>query len=274
MKVLLLGSKGLVGTAIEKSLEYSDFEYTALSHDSLDITDSDALKDRVALEQPDFIINAVGIVGVNPCEEDPTRAFAVNVSPVIDLSVLCDRYDIALVQLSTHSVFDGTKDDYYTEPDIPRPVNVYGLSKLTSELVTMMCRKPYVVRMPTLFGDRRKGRLGFPNKIFEMLDEGKDITVADDKLDSCSYSDDVADRIIELLELPYGIYHIANAGKATYYEVIEEAKRLMGSSSVLTRGKDGDFMHHPNALRTAMKSAKLPPLRPWQDALKEYLDGS
>jgi dTDP-4-dehydrorhamnose reductase len=248
----------------------------ALSHDDLDIRNPVALMYTLRQVEPTAVVNAAGIVGINVCEDDPLRAFSVNTIPVCYLADLCEKLGIILVQPSTHNVFDGTKDGYYTEEDLPRPIQIYGTTRYASEKIAVKCNTHYIVRYPTLFGKRMNGRSAFPDKIIDWIKEGKEFNISYDKVDSPSWSMDVANATVKLVVqgFPYGTYHIANSGCTNYYEFVQKISSLVGVEAKVTRVKEQTFeTKAPNALKTAMSSVKLPPLRTWDEALEEYLRG-
>lgn len=275
MKILVFGSNGLVGTAVKMACKRRNIQCVGLTHADLEITHNEEVEDAIRRYTPDVIINATGVVGINACESEPEKAFNVNTIAVANLAKICEGKTITLVQPSTHTVFDGTKDDYYTEEDLPNPLNIYGASKYAAEcLVKNFCRKHYIVRLPTLFGPRGNKSLGFLDKVLVWIGEGRTLRIADDKVDSPTYNLDIADTIISILEegKPFGIYHIANSGRVNFYDFVLKIVELMGTNTEVVRAKDKDFqVMAPNALKTAMKSIKLPPLRGWQEALSEYI---
>lgn len=255
--------------------ERRDIQCIGLTHANLEITHKGEVEDAILKHSPDILINATGLVGVNACEPEPEKAFSVNTIAVSNLAKICEKGNIVLVQPSTHTVFDGTKDDYYTEEDIPNPLNIYGASKYAAEcLVRNICSKHYIVRFPTFYGPRGNKSLGFVDKVLVWIGEGKTLRIADDKVDSPTYSLDIASTIISMLEEGWlsGIYHIANSGKVTFYDFVLKIVELMGTNTEVVRAKDKDFwVAAPNAVKTAMKSIKLPPLRSWQEALVDYM---
>ncbi len=275
MKILVLGSSGTVGTALEAVCKQREIQCSGLTHKDLEITDKEVLTQAIHEYNPDVVINAMVMMGINPCEAEPLKAFQVNAVAVYNLAKLCNERDMVLVQPSTHAVFNGEKDDYYTEEDRPDPLNVYGLSKYTAEyLVRNTCRKHYIVRFPTLFGRRRNSSLGFVDKVLKRIAEGQELKIADDKIDSPTYTRDAADRVISLLKegKPFGLYHIANSGKVSYYDFVAKIIEITGVPAKLSRAKSADFPSQaPNPLKTALKSVKLESLRPWPDSLGEYL---
>ena len=98
--------------------------------------------------------------------------------------------------------------------------------------------------------------------------------MADDKFDSFGYTKDTADSLINILEeeLPFGVYHLTNSGKGSYYDLALKVVEILGVNNNVSRAKDKDFPAiGKKPLKTAMSSVKLRPLRTWQDALYEYI---
>jgi len=275
MKILVFGSTGALGTALEEVCDERDVEYIGMSHSDVDIIHSRAVEEIIDKVSPDAIINAVAVISPRNCLKSIRYSTEVNSMFPNFLASLCNALDITLVQPSTHSVFDGCKYLPYTENDIPNPINIYGAQKLIAEsAVRHNCKKHYITRFPTMFGPRRNKSLGFVDKMIQRIRNGEDLMVAVDKIDSLSYTMDVADRLIDLLEneYPYGIYHVANSGVTSYYEFVDELRRLMNSDVVVKRALDSDFPSpEPNPIYTALESVKLDSIRGWEDALEEYV---
>lgn len=275
MKILLFGSTGMIGTAVERVCKERNIEFIGLSHADVEITDPDGVEKKIEEYLPDVVMNSVAIIGVNLCEGDPLQAFNVNAISVSYMAKFCENKEITFVQPSSHAVFDGTKDGYYTENDTPNPINIYSASKYMAEIfATNLCEKHYVVRFPTMFGIRRNKKLGFVDKVVEKIKKSEELKIADDKIDSMTYAMDVAEQLVSMFEreMPYGVYHLANYGAVSYYDFVKKLIGLLGSKVKLTRAKDSDFpalAYKP--LKTAMKSTKLPPMRPWEEALSDYV---
>jgi dTDP-4-dehydrorhamnose reductase len=227
------------------------------------------------LEKPDAVINLVAIPSINPCEENPDLAFSVHVTAPLTMIKTCSAMDITYVQASSHAVFDGTKIEPYTERDQPNPGSVYAVSKYASECLTAnLCPKHYIVRLATMYGNRRNDSLGFVDKMVKMIRSGQKLRVADDKIDSPSYARDVAELLLSLLteKHSHGIYHLANSGMTSYYEFVCVLRDLLGANNIIDRAKDRDFPALGlKPLRTALKSIHLDPIRSWQDALEDYV---
>lgn len=275
MKILLIGASGLMGIAIEKVCSTKGIDCVGLTHEDLEITDFAAVEEAVEKNKVDAVINVAVFLAINECELEPHQAFDVNAIAVSNLAKVCEKNRITMVQPSTHAVFDGTKDGPYTEDDSPNPSGIYSASKYVAECFTrFICTRHYITRFPTIFGPRRLGRKGFVDKMLERITSGEEVRVADDKMDSPTYSMDAAETLISLLEAekPFGIYHVANSGMVSYYDFIAKLIEILKVDANLTRAKDKDFpalAYKP--LNTALRSIKLEPLRSWQDALSDYI---
>jgi len=274
MKILIIGSNGLLGTALTMKCAEHGIPFMGTTHEELEITQREELQRRVSTSGCDVVINTAAIIGINQCEQDPVAAFAVNTVAPATLAKMCRDQGITLVQISTHTVFDGRSSAPYTELSVPNPLNIYGASKYAAEcLVKNICPLYYIVRLPTLFGPRRNSRLGFPDKVLRWIAEDKLLRIADDKIDSPSYTLDVADALLlTLRDRGRGIYHIANDGTVSLYDFVLEIVRIMGARVEVQRAKDWEFQPlAQNPLKTAMASVNLLPLRGWTEALEEYL---
>lgn len=277
MKILTFGALGMMGTVLEKTCGEKGIEFIGQDLEDVDITNNDALRESIEKNKPDVVINMAVIQGVDPAELKPQLAFDVNSIAVSNMAKICQEKGLTIVQPSSHAVFDGTKDGAYTEDDVPNPGSIYAGAKYLAECFAKnICTKHYVPRFAGLFGSSRYERRGFAEKMIERIKKGEVVRVAADKVDSPTYTIDAAERIIFLLEskAPYGTYHVANDGIATYYEFIAKIIEMLGADpKLLTAAKDADFPslgYKP--LKSALKTVRLKPMRPWQEALAEYVE--
>ena len=72
-------------------------------------------------------------------------------------------------------------------------------------------------------------------------------------------------------EPPFGLYHIANEGQGTLYDLMMEVAGCLGISSKIERASLNDFpgIGNKNTV-TPLKMTKTPPLRPWKEAVAAY----
>lgn len=278
MKTLIFGASGTFGTAIDRLCLERGHNVLPLSSKHIDVTDELAVKKIFQDFRPNLVINSVALVGINPCEEFPERAFAINTTAARIIASLSADMDAILVQPSTHAVFNGQNMQPYTESDHPDPGNIYAISKYGAEcLAKYHAPKHYVVRFPTLFGERRNANFGFCDKVVMWIKSGKELRIATDKIDSPTYTRDAAERILYLVEndCSYGTYHIANTGVVSYYSLACKIAEIMNySTSNIIPALDAEFSSPAfKPLRTALTSIKLPPMRNWEDALRDHICG-
>jgi len=182
--------------------------------------------------------------------------------------------------VSSDYVFDGTKEGGYVEDDPLGPVNVYGVSKAAGEwLVSAACPDSLIVRASGLFGHAGSSAKGgnFIETMLAKAARGEALSVVDDLRFSPTATRDMAERMIALLEAgaATGIYHVANAGSCTWYELARRTFELAGLAPSLSRREsDPEGVRRPRSsilLDTRTARVGLPPASPWQEALHRYL---
>ena len=244
MKILLIGASGCFGNEFSKECKRERIKLISYPSKRLDVTNFKVLKSKIKKIRPSVIVNSSAIVGINQCETNYNKAFEINTVGALNLAKICKINNIILVQTSTHAVFDGTKNSSYNENDIPKPNNIYSGSKYLSEVfVKSICKKYYIIRFPTLFGERKNNLLGFVDKVIISLENNKDLKIADDKIDSPTYAKDAAISLLQILikKKAYGVYHLANEGKISYFEFVKYIKNFLSSKSKIKPVKDKYF---------------------------------
>ena len=128
-----------------------------------------------------------------------------------------------------------------------------------------------------MFGERKNKLFGFVDKVIIALKKNKNLKIAKDKIDTPTYAKDAAMKLLDILQTKktYGIYHLTNSGKVSYYEFVLFIKNLLKSKSKITPAKDEYFKSKGfKPLRTAIVSKKLRGMRSWKDAIKNYLEAN
>jgi dTDP-4-dehydrorhamnose reductase len=102
----------------------------------------------------------------------------------------------------------------------------------------------------------------------------QEVYLADDVSFSPTYNIDVSKRMKEIIEkkLEYGIYHIANSGIGSLYDIIIEMMANLNYRSKYI--KKGSYLNYSSKYRrdvhSIIKSVKLEEMRHWKDAMREY----
>lgn len=282
-RYLILGKNGMLGMDLQTV--FRDRDFVALGHDDLDITNTEALKTEIMNSRPDVIINAVAYKDVNKAEQEEDLANLINGKAVGELARICRDFGITLVHFSTDYVFDGENRDGYNEEAQPAPINAYGRSKLLGEgLLTDAMEaefdgleaeegKFFIIRTSYLFGKYGTNLL---SKLLDKAENGETFKVIDDQWAKPTYTLDLAEQVKWLLEsneYESGIYHITNAGATNWYEL---AKTLIRDAEMDPELVQPCSMKDWEALAarpqySVLLNTKLPELRHWKDALKDFL---
>ncbi len=232
MKILLIGASGCFGTEFRNIVKSSNIKLKYYSSKKLDILNFDFLEKKIKKLKPNILINSSALVGINQCEVNYENAFSINSVGALNLAKICSKLNIILVQTSTHAVFDGNQSRSYNENDKPKPNNVYSGTKFLSEIfVSSICKKYYILRFPTLYGQRQNKLLGFVDKVIIALKKNQTLKIASDKIDSPTYARDAAKALIDIIKKKksFGIYHLSNNGKISYLKFVNELKKLLKS---------------------------------------------
>jgi dTDP-4-dehydrorhamnose reductase len=204
--VLITGSGGQLGAALREAFPEAD----ARTREELDVT-------RPLVVETDLVLHAAAWTDVDGAEADPAAVEAVNVFGTRNVVAL----GAPVAYFSTDYVFDGTKREPYLESDEPRPLSVYGRSKLAGEREV---GEGWVVRSSWLFGWTGKN---FVRTMLELGGERDEVSVVADQVGCPTYVAHLAEATRELLSLPGGVWHVAAEGECTWAEfaqaIFEEA---------------------------------------------------
>jgi dTDP-4-dehydrorhamnose reductase len=279
MLILLIGLTGKLGNVLYKDLKDRHI-VLAPTKEVFNILDTNKFEQLINQYNFDIVINTVAYNNLPRCEIELNLAFQYNCFAVENMARICNKYNIIFITFSTNYVFDGKKDNPYIETDIPFPIQIYGLSKLSGEYTSLKYENTIVIRTTGLYGAHKC----FINNIINESKEKDFIEISNDQTMSFTYTNDLSKAILRLIIHPkrkYGIYHLVNEGYCTPYELILETFKILNINTKIipiNRGKI-DLLHDGNMRRPlftplANKNAKeigivLPY---WKDALKRYLD--
>jgi dTDP-4-dehydrorhamnose reductase len=271
-RILVTGGSGQLGSELIPRLSKLG---TVLGpgRQELDLT-SDAAVERIIACRPTHVVHAAAATDVERCELEPAWAHAVNTDGTRRVAEACKALGAWLLYVSTDYVFDGSKSNPYAEADLPAPLNVYGRSKLAGEARVQALRTPWaIVRTAWVYG--HVGR-SFVTTILQRLHVGAPLSVVTDQVGSPTYAPDLADAIMQLVECDStGILHLTNSGSCSWFALAQAIAREVGVNPAriapITAEKLGLQARRPaNSVlaNTAWKALGLPPLRPWDTALR------
>jgi dTDP-4-dehydrorhamnose reductase len=243
------------------------------SHAELDITDPAAVDRAFAEIAPDVVFNCAAFHNVDQCEREPEPAWETNVRAVMELA----KRPAKLVHLSTNYVFDGRAPEPYTEDEAPRPRSVYALTKLAGEYAALgYGEDALVVRSSGLYGFAGNASKG-GNFVQRMLSRARDTgalkMVADQRLQP-TFTADLAEALVDAVRADAsGLFHLTNSGACSWYEfteaIVENAGLDVPVEPVQTTIPPGGVDRPLNGVLASVRAAE--PLRPWRDALDDYM---
>ena len=285
MRVLLLGANGQLGHDIlfahRKSGE--PFDLIPLPRDKLDVAVPTTVERALASLRFDVLVNCTGYHKTDEVEDNAGIAIAVNAHAVQAMARVCAAKRTRLVHISTDYVFGGDveRSKPLCEEDATAPVNVYGASKAMGETLARLASDDAVIlRVASLFGVAGASGKG-GNFVETMIRAGRErgaLRVVDDQTMSPTATADVARVVVRMLKdgCAPGLYHVVNAGSATWFDFAREIVRRAGVEATVTPCATGEYPVRAarprySVLDNTKVSAAFGAMPPWQDALDRYL---
>ena len=289
--VLVTGAGGQLGSelqALARSYPALDFHFS--DRQALPLDSAAALEKTFALVRPLICINAAAYTAVDKAESEPSAAFAINATAVGTLAGLCRLHGSLLIHVSTDYVFDGQGSTPYKETDTVHPLGVYGGSKLKGEELAMEAHdRVTILRTSWVYSYYGKN---FVKTMLRLLKEKDTLGVVNDQTGRPTYAADLAMAILDIamtyVGLPepsrktdprfYSIYHYADRGAITWYDLTAAIQAEIHSSCALRGIQTSEYptpAKRPaySVLDTARIEAAFGVFVPeWRDSLKRCLE--
>jgi dTDP-4-dehydrorhamnose reductase len=249
----------------------------APGRDELNLFERPAVEEYLIRTEAAVLFNTVAYTKVDQAEDDPAEASRLNRQLPLILGKAVQNTGVPLVHYSTDFVFNGKKTTPYGPGDQPAPGSVYGQTKLQGERELLALDLPnlLIIRTSWLFGPCKTN---FVTRILELAATRPELSVVHDQIGSPSYTPDLAVGSLALLDRgATGIFHLANAGQASWCELATEAVR---GADLACRIKPIPSSEYPQkACRPAYSVLDLGAFtaatgiapRPWLQALREFL---
>lgn len=281
-RLLVTGANGMVGSYVKGV--FHDFELLLTDIEGgmerMDVRDPSAVFKGVEEFKPDIVLHLAAATDVDQCEIDPDWAYCTNAIGTQNVALACQKYNKLMIYISTAGVFQGDKQEPYTEFDDANPVNHYGISKLAGEnIVQSLLHRYFIIRSGWMIGGGRKDKK-FVSKIIKLMRKYESVRVVNDKFGNSTFAKDLLSGTLKLIETEfYGLYHMANTGSSSRYDVALEIKKILKLENIKVEPVSSSYFPLP-AVRSrseVMRNYKLDLLgmnnqRSWQEALREYLE--
>ena len=228
--LLIAGAHGTLGRAFSRICHTRGLIAVELGRAELDIADPVSVAAAFDKHRPWAVVNAAGYVRVDEAENDVERCFRENTIGPAVLAAACVERGLPLLTFSSDLVFDGEQEGPYTESATPKPLNVYGRSKLAAEqLVLATHPAALVVRTSAFFSNWDE--YNFVHFALQAARNGQPFEAADDVRMAPTYVPDLVNTALDLLlDDACGIWHLACQDSCTWAELARTAARRAGLS--------------------------------------------
>lgn len=270
--LLITGATGTLGRAFAAAAGERGLAHVLTSRRRLDAADPVSVEAALRAIRPWAIVNTAGYVRVDDAETDQPTCYRENTLAASTLAHACALLSIPLLTFSTDLVFDGRQRVPYVEDDSPAPLNVYGDSKAEAErLVLALHDCALVIRTSACFGPADEHN--FVAQALDELTAGRAFAAANDTIVSPTYVPDLVDASLDLLiDGEKGIWHLANGGAVTWYELAlhaAEAAEVDATGIVAASAAELGWLAQRPAYSalTSIRGWVMPPL---DDAIARY----
>ncbi|MDO8603578.1 MAG: dTDP-4-dehydrorhamnose reductase [Candidatus Omnitrophota bacterium] len=286
-RALVTGANGMLADAFNPLLKNAGYDIYLTDINGIDnkqifpmdITDAADVHKVIMGINPDIIFHLAAETDVDKCELKPEHAYETNARGTENMALAAKDINALFVYISTGSVFNGEKPEPYIESDKPDPISVYGKSKFEGErIVASLLDRYYIFRAGWMIGGYEKDKK-FVAKIVDLAKIKKEILVVMDKFGSPTFTRDFSKGIISVVPTEkYGLYHMANKGSCSRLDIAQKIIEYLGKKDVAIKPITSEAFPLPAPRgRSEMLSNHrltligLNHMRPWQEALKEYI---
>ena len=218
-RIVLFGAHGQLGSEFLAQTSGGQWDVLPAPR-GLRLEDSEAVGAFVRQSEPQWVLNAAAMTDVDAAHMDPDRALRVNgLAPGV-LASTAREVGARVIHISSEAVYDGSSEVPYTEGDACQPVSVYGVSKVTGDLLTLTYSPDsFVLRTSWLYSGQRGSN--FPTRILDQLhDSGRNLSVVTDIVGNPTPTSVVANAFTAILTSPPdpGLYHVCAVGPASKFD--------------------------------------------------------
>jgi dTDP-4-dehydrorhamnose reductase len=230
-RALITGAGGQIGLELQATAP-SGWVVAAYPSDQLDVTQADAVRAAITAFHPSVVIHAAAYTAVDAAEADADRARAVNAEGTAHVAEAARAVGARLLHLSTDFVFDGAQGRPYAPGDEPRPLGVYGHTKLEGEraAVRILDGQALIVRTAWVYSRHRQN---FVLTMLRLMAERSEVGVVADQIGTPTWAGSLAEALWAAAGRTdlSGVVHWTDAGVASWYDfavAIQEEALAMG----------------------------------------------
>lgn len=194
----------------------------------VDLSDADRVERALREARPTHVLHVGAMTAVGDVYADPEMGRRVNVEATRALAEGAAEEGARMVYVSTDMVFDG-EGAPYTEGDEPRPLSLYGRSKLDGERHVLRFRGHAVLRIPLMYGYAVSPRGTTFSRQVEALRRGERMELFEDEFRTPVWLGDAAAALVGLAESgEVGVWHLAGPERVSRLELVRRIARGLG----------------------------------------------
>jgi len=290
MRVLVTGKNGQLGRSIKKIVDekkitnLSNYDFVFIGREELNLEHIGSIKPYFDVNEFNIIINCAAYTKVDKAEENQKKATLINHTAVRELATIAKTNNIKLIHISTDYVFNGLKEKPYTENDATSPLNIYGETKLDSELAVMsiMSSNSLIIRTGWVYSEFGNN---FVKTILNLTKKNDTLDIVSDQFGTPTYAYDLALSILYIVTTDKflennnssEIFHYSNKGESSWFEFAKEIISISGINCQLNPINTEDYPLAAKRPKYSILSSKKVSeeydlnIEHWKDALKTCL---
>ena len=242
-KIIVTGGSGDLGRALIPKLVSDGFNCISISKKSsrnklvknvkCDITNFRKLNLVINKFKPDIIIHLAGLTGNIACETNPKKAFLTNVFGTLNILKSSIKLKPKIIFISTGEIYGKTKNKV-NENALPKPVNIYGITKMLSENLILNYstdyKTPAVILRFSYCYDENFTKRGF-SSMFKKAISGEKIQIfgGDQILDLLHFDDAVHAILKSITYNKTEIFNIGSGKSQSLISIINKLKKIMNN---------------------------------------------
>jgi len=268
---LVIGGSGMIGVHINVKYKPTSKEVNILDYYSI--------KQYLSKHKEISCIINLAALNLRNSEEDPVKSIHVNIDGTTNLLMIAKKFNLPFILLSSGAVFSSKQNNkkIFIETSKTSPNCFYGVTKSSSEKISLLYEKCIVIRTGWVFGGTQQNHNKYVELFINNLLTNTPIYANSNFYGSPTYVSDLVEKIKYIVtNKMYGVHHVVNADIASGYDVAKEISKLLGKSTDLIFPTSCEKV--PNAgpnrslseiLETSYEYNKM---RSWREALSEYID--
>ena len=220
MKILILGSEGMLGNYLTNHLKKESFKSnnnslivipSSRNHNKFycDFKKLDSIDKVLSEVRPDLVINCAAITSLEYCETNKEECIKVNGYSPGYIAELCKLLSIRFIHISTDHFYKNDGPRAHTEEDKTHILNTYAESKLIAEQEIIKKGKDFLILRTSMVGLTKENR-SYLDWIIHNLRKGKEVSLFFNSYTSLIHCHQLSKIIFNLCSLKLkGIYNIS-----------------------------------------------------------------